>query len=176
MLAPVWPLVFYGWCVIGKKFHIVLWHILRCWQYGPAAANGREALALDPGPWSLHAAAAGDDVRRLLLPRQQQIWHLDLLCPQQSFIAWERDATANHHALLFAGPGTSLFGYDASSAGNFSQLLCIHHSWGLTCAITKIGPWCQTIIFKIKASLLSIWLKNALLKLTKIISHLLFGS
>ncbi|XP_074584980.1 transcription factor bHLH48-like isoform X2 [Curcuma longa] len=81
-------------------------------QYGPTAAavaaNGREALALDPGPWSLHHAAAGDDVRRLLLPRQQQVWHLDLLRPQQSFMAWERDATANHQALLF--------GYDASSS------------------------------------------------------------
>ncbi|KAG6512092.1 transcription factor bHLH48-like [Zingiber officinale] len=87
---------------------------LSCLDAFLSTQYGREALDLDSGPWSLHSAADDDSVRRLLLPRQQQVWHLDLLRPQQSFMAWERDATANRHALLFPGSATSsLFGYDS---------------------------------------------------------------
>ncbi|XP_042452524.1 transcription factor bHLH48-like isoform X1 [Zingiber officinale] len=99
-------------------------HILstQC-EPGAGAANGREALAWNPAPWSPDSAIAGEDVRRLLLPRQYQVWHLDLLGPQQSSMAWERDATPHHNALPFpgTGTGTSLFGYDSTNSGNLSS-------------------------------------------------------
>ncbi|KAG6515781.1 transcription factor bHLH48-like [Zingiber officinale] len=66
---------------------------LSCLDAFLSTQYGREALDFDSGQWSLYPAAADDGVRRLLLPRQQQVWHLDLLRPQQSFMAWERDAT-----------------------------------------------------------------------------------
>lgn len=146
------PLVVYGWSTVHvRELYVicewlriyVLSRILRCWQCEPgaaaaAAANGRAALAWDPAPWSPDSATAGEDVRRLLLPRQYQVWHRDLLCPQQSSMAWERDATPHHNALLFpgtgAGTGTSLFGYDSANSGNLSSatVALITHNYSMT--------------------------------------------
>ncbi|CAL9191237.1 unnamed protein product, partial [Musa hybrid cultivar] len=89
-------------------------HILSA-ECGPlAVASGCGGGASDPAMWASDTAASTGGIRRM--PAPPQIWHLDVVHPQQSSTVWENNGAAHPHFLLSAA--TSLVGYDPASSGN----------------------------------------------------------
>ncbi|CAL9082256.1 unnamed protein product [Musa acuminata var. zebrina] len=87
-------------------------HILSA-ECGPlAVASGCGGGASDPAMWASDTAASTGGIRRM--PAPPQIWHLDVVHPQQSSTVWENNGAAHPHFLL--SPATSLVGYDPASS------------------------------------------------------------
>ncbi|THU64057.1 hypothetical protein C4D60_Mb01t22430 [Musa balbisiana] len=87
-------------------------HILSA-ECGPLAVDsGCGGGASDPTMWASDTAASTGGIRRM--PAPPQIWHLDLVHPQQSSTVWENNGAAHPHFLL--STATSLVGYDPASS------------------------------------------------------------
>ncbi|URD72252.1 hypothetical protein MUK42_09117 [Musa troglodytarum] len=87
-------------------------HILSA-ECGPlAVGSGCGGGASGTAMWASDTAASTGGIRRM--PPPQQIWHLDLVHPQQSSTVWENNGAAHPHFLL--SPAISLVGYDPAGS------------------------------------------------------------